>query len=117
MKTIKNTPINSGTGDTLTVAFGICNDNFNDINLILSGLTANTGTTVITETSQLINDGEDGTNPFISALDIAPLYSLIAAQNVTISGLTSTIINQNNLITTINSDIIDIKARLTNCGC
>jgi hypothetical protein len=117
MKTIKNTPVNSGLGDTLSAAFGICNDNFTDIGVLLSGLTANTGTTVITETSQLINDGANGTNPFITALDIAPLYALIAAQNTTISGLTSTIINQNSLITTINSDIIDIKNRLTNCGC
>jgi hypothetical protein len=117
MEIIINTPINSGTGDTLSAAFGKVNDNFNDIEVILSGLTANTGTTVITETSQLINDGANGTNPFITALDTAPLYALIAAQNTTISGLTSTIINQNSLITIINSDIIDIKNRLTNCGC
>jgi hypothetical protein len=117
MEIIINTPINSGTGDVLSTAFGKVNDNFNDIEVILSGLTANTGTTVITETSQLINDGANGTNPFITALDTAPLYALIAAQNTTISGLTSTIINQNSLITTINSDIIDIKNRLTNCGC
>ena len=42
-----------------------------DIQNELSGLTG----TVITRTSQLINDGEDGTNPFVDTIDLATKFN------------------------------------------
>lgn len=42
-----------------------------DINNTLSGLTG----TAITRTSQLINDGEDGNNPFVDTIDLATKFN------------------------------------------
>lgn len=63
---ITTTPLNSGNGDTLPVAFGKVNSMTEEIYTSLSGLSA----TVITNTSQLTNDGADGTHPFITIEDV-----------------------------------------------
>jgi chromosome segregation ATPase len=112
-QTIVNTPINSGEGDSLKVAFDKVNSNFDEL---YSGIS-------ITGTSQLINDAgfitsdELPTEYPMSA--ITGLNSALVSLNSSISGLTNTTnVNSQDILTiqgdlnTINSTISTINSTL-----
>lgn len=96
MEIINNTPVNSGLGDNLKVAFDKVKSNFAELYSLVEALAA-----PVTETSQLTNDGEDGVNSFITALDIPNTYTI-----ADIIGLQSTL---NNLQNAINVAVDDIS--------
>lgn len=122
---INNTSTNP---DTLQVAFGKVNNNFEEL---YSAVTATTGSTVVTKTSDLTNDGADGVNPFITIQDVPTTIAIsgvtglsaalsqiesdvqgntddIVALNATISTLTGIINTQNGQIATMQGQIADL---------
>jgi len=97
-QTINNTPADSGLGDSLKVSMDKINANFTEV---YNNVASISGVTVITTTSQLINDGQDGDNPFITALEIPT--------SIAISGVTG-------LETRLSNDENDIAALQTENG-
>lgn len=98
IQTINNTPANSGNGDSLFVMTTKVNDMFTEV---YDNIESISGATVITSTSQLTNDGADGTHPFISIEDVPT--------SIAISGVTG-------LETRLENDEIDIAALQTETG-
>lgn len=87
---ILNTPINSNSGTSLQEACTMINENFTEL---YSAIT-------ISGTSQLTNDGADGINPFITALDIPTTIEMSA-----VTGLNSAILSINNSITGLTASL------------
>jgi hypothetical protein len=125
---INNSTINP---DTLKVAMDKSNSNFSEL------YSAVTGTTVVTKTSDLTNDGANGTNPFITIQDVPTTIAIsgvtglsaalsqiqsdvqgntddIVSLNATISTLTGIINTQNGQIATMQADIADLYNIINN---
>lgn len=135
---IITTPLNSGNGDTLPVAFGKVNDMTQELYASLTGSS-------ITNTSELTNDGADGTHPFITIEDVpttiqisgvtglstilsnlqsdldtvetvtydnqndvAALQTQLGDANLAIQSMNTLITNQNTLITAMQAQIADL---------
>lgn len=121
---INNTTVNP---DTLKVAMDKVNDNFSELYSAVTGTTA----TTVTKTSDLTNDGADGTHPFITLQDVPTTIAIsgvtglsaalsqiesdvqgntddIVALNATISTLTGIINTQNGQIATMQGQIADL---------
>lgn len=121
---INNTTVNP---DTLKVAMDKVNDNFSELYSAVTGTTA----TTVTKTSDLTNDGADGTHPFITIQDVPTTIAIsgvtglstalsqiqsdvqdndddIVALNTTISTLTGIINTQNGQIATMQGQIADL---------
>lgn len=119
---INNTNTNP---DTLQAAFTKVNNNFEEL------YSAVTGTTTVTKTSDLTNDGADGTHPFITLQDVPTTIAMsgvtglsaalsqiesdvqgnsddIVALNTTISTLSGIINTQNGQIATMQGQIADL---------
>ena len=124
---INNTNTNP---DTLQTAFTKVNNNFEEL---YSAVTA----TTITKTSELTNDGADGTHPFITLQDVPTTIAMsgvtglsaalsqiqsdvqdntddIVALNATISSLTAIINTQNGQIATMQGQIADLYNIINN---
>lgn len=97
-QTINNTPADSGLGDSLKVSMDKINANFTEV---YNNVASISGATVITTTSQLTNDGADGTHPFITIEDVPT--------SIAISGVTG-------LETRLSNDEGDIAALQTENG-
>lgn len=140
-QTINNTPADSGLGDSLKASMDKINANFTEV---YNNIASISGVTVITSTSQLINDGQDGDNPFITALEIPSTYEItdivgletrltndeldiaalqsensqqsldIIALNDTITTLTGIINTQNGQIATMQGQIADLYNIINN---
>mgnify|MGYP007100047528 CR=1 FL=1 len=95
---INNIPADSGNGDSLKVAFDKVNANFAEV---YSAVTA----TTVTKTSDLTNDGADGTHPFISTND-SIAFSAVTSLQSTIDDLQSQIDTLNDTISDLNADIV-----------
>jgi peptidoglycan hydrolase CwlO-like protein len=125
---INNSTINP---DTLKVAMDKSNSNFSEL------YSAVTGTTVVTKTSDLTNDGANGVNPFITIKDVPTTIAIsgvtglsaaigqiqsdvqgntddIVSLNATISTLTGIINTQNGQIATMQADIADLYNIINN---
>jgi hypothetical protein len=125
---INNTTVNP---DTLKVAMDKTNSNFSEL------YSAVTGTTVVTKTSDLTNDGANGVNPFITIQDVPTTIAIsgvtglsaaigqiqsdvqgntddIVSLNATISTLTGIINTQNGQIATMQADIADLYNIINN---
>jgi peptidoglycan hydrolase CwlO-like protein len=125
---INNTTVNP---DTLKVAMDKSNSNFSEL------YSAVTGTTVVTKTSDLTNDGANGVNPFITIQDVPTTIAIsgvtglsaalsqiqsdvqgntddIVSLNATISTLTGIINTQNGQIATMQADIADLYNIINN---
>jgi peptidoglycan hydrolase CwlO-like protein len=125
---INNSTINP---DTLKVAMDKSNSNFSEL------YSAVTGTTVVTKTSDLTNDGANGVNPFITIQDVPTTIAIsgvtglsaaigqiqsdvqgntddIVSLNATISTLTGIINTQNGQIATMQADIADLYNIINN---
>jgi hypothetical protein len=119
---INNTTVNP---DTLKVAMDKSNANFSEL------YSAVTGTTAVTKTSDLINDGADGVHPFITIEEVPTTIAIsgvtglsatltqieddvqnntddIVTLNATISTLSGIINTQNGQISTMQADIADL---------
>ena len=124
---INNTNTNP---DTLQTAFTKVNNNFEEL---YSAVTA----TTITKTSELTNDGADGTHPFITLQDVPTTIAMsgvtglsaalsqiqsdvqdneydILALNTTISTLTGIINTQNGQIATMQGQIAELYNIINN---
>jgi hypothetical protein len=107
------------------------NSNFSEL------YSAVTGTTVVTKTSDLTNDGANGVNPFITIKDVPTTIAIsgvtglsaaigqiqsdvqgntddIVSLNATISTLTGIINTQNGQIATMQADIADLYNIINN---
>lgn len=120
-QTIINTPADSGLGDSLKVAMDKCNSNFTELYTAVSGAT-------ITATSDLTNDGSDGTHPFITAQDLPSSFAMsavtglnsalstinanIASISATTTGHTATIASMQSSITTITSALVAMNSTI-----
>ena len=116
--------------DNLKVAMDKVNDNFSEL---YSAVTA----TTVTKTSDLTNDGADGTHPFITLQDVTTTIAIsgvtglstalsqiqsdvqdnddnIVALNTTISTLTGIINTQNGQIATMQGQIADLYNIINN---
>jgi peptidoglycan hydrolase CwlO-like protein len=125
---INNSTINP---DTLKVAMDKSNSNFSEL------YSAVTGTTVVTKTSDLTNDGANGVNPFITIQDVPTTIAIsgvtglsaalgqiqsdvqgntddIVSLNATISTLTGIINTQNGQIAIMQADIADLYNIINN---
>ena len=125
---INNTTVNP---DNLKVAMDKTNANFAEL------YSAVTGTTAVTKTSDLTNDGADGVNPFITIQDVPTTIAIsgvtglssqltqiesdvqtntddIVALNATISTLTGIINTQNGQIAAMQGDIADLYNIINN---
>lgn len=124
---INNTTVNP---DTLKVAMDKSNSNFSELYTTVSAIT-------VTKTSDLTNDGADGTHPFITIQDVPTTIAIsgitglsaaisqiqndvqgntddIVALNATISTLTGIINTQNGQIATMQADIADLYNIINN---
>ena len=124
---INNTTVNP---DTLKVAMDKSNSNFSELYTTVSAIT-------VTKTSDLTNDGADGTHPFITIQDVPTTIAIsgvtglsaalsqiendvqgntddIVALNATISNLTGIINTQNGQIATMQADIADLYNIINN---
>jgi hypothetical protein len=108
---INNTPTGSGLGDKLYIAFGKVNDNFTEL---YDSVDSISGSLTKTKTSEFINDGADGLNPFISSSQIPVSWSMNS-----ITGLTSSLnylytasLSNSASISSSNSDIMKLEANL-----
>lgn len=110
---INNNPADSGLGDSIKVAFDKTNNNFIELYDSLSGITS------ITKTSELINDGSNGTNEFISVGDSIPMSAItglitsIQNLNSDINNLSIELSGNTDSITTIQDDINAINSSIT----
>lgn len=95
-QTINNTPADSGLGDSLKASMDKINANFTEV---YNNVATISGTTAITSTSDLINDGEDGVNPFITINDVP---TTIAISNVT--GLSTILDDVDTALTNLTND-------------
>lgn len=109
-ETINNTPQDSGLGDNLKVAFDKVKNNFAELYTLIGSLA-----TPITKTSDITNDGEDGINPFITALDIPTSFDIddvIGLQTV-LNALGSSITTNTGDIANLLITISTLQADLT----
>jgi hypothetical protein len=125
---INNTTVNP---DTLKIAMDKSNANFSEL------YSAVTGTTAVTKTSDLTNDGANGVNPFITIQDVPTTIAIsgvtglssqlsqiegdvqdntddIVTLNATIATLTGIINTQNGQIATMQGNIADIYNIINN---
>jgi chromosome segregation ATPase len=86
--------------DTLKVAFDKVNSNFDE----LYSSTAST----VTKTSDLTNDGSDGTHPFITIQDVPTTISISG-----VTGLSSELSQINDAIQTNTDDIVTLNATIS----
>lgn len=113
---INNTPSGSGLGDTLYVATNKINAMTEEIYDILGTLS---GSLAKTKTSEFINDGEDGTHPFLTTEDSITIEQVVGLQaaldnlQLNINGLASTITTNTSNITQLQSDTSTISTTVT----
>lgn len=107
---ITNTPINSGLGDNLKVAFDKVNSNFIEVYDLLSSLGV-----LPTKTSDLTNDGENGINPFITLLDIPTSYEIsdIDGLQTALDSLQLSIVNLQSEYTSLGIIVNDLTYDLS----
>lgn len=105
---IVNSPADSGNGDSLFVSMNKINANFAEL---YSGMTGST----ITKTSDLQNDGADGTHPYITAQDIPASYpmSAITNLNTTIQTLTNRIVALEDQVQEQTTDIVILNSTIS----
>jgi peptidoglycan hydrolase CwlO-like protein len=109
---IANSPADSGLGDSLYVAMNKINSNFAEV---YSGLSA----TTITKTSELENDGADGSHPFISVGDAIPmsavtsLNSSLQAINNSLAAISATTSGNTASISAIEDELVVINSTIS----
>lgn len=105
---INNTPADSGNGDSLFVAMNKIKSNFDEL---YSGMTGSS----ITKTSDLENDGADGTHPFISVGDAIPMSAITSLNtslqsiNNSLASLSASTGSNTSDISAIESDLVTIN--------
>lgn len=107
---IVNTPTGSGLGDTLTVAFGKVNSMTDELYTSIGNLS---GSLAKTKTSEFTNDGADGINPFITALDIPTTWTIESITGLTdsLTQLQSGIDSLNGTVNNNGLDIADLQTQ------
>jgi hypothetical protein len=104
---INNTPSGSGLGDTLYVATGKINAMTLEIYTILGTIS---GSLTKTNTSEFINDGEDGTHPFLSTSSsiaissVTGLQTALGSLQASINSVSSSVLQNSTDISTLQSD-------------
>jgi len=106
-KVINNTPINSGLGDNLKIAFDKVNEMTEEIYSLLSQLQLASGNTV-TNTSELVNDGESG-SPFLTLETTPTTWQISNISGLTFQ-LTSITEELNSISSTLSSNGEDISS-------
>ena len=108
---IINTPINSGLGDSLYSAFTKTNLNFTELYTNVATISAST---LITKTSQLVNDGDDTVNPFISLNDLptSKPISYITGLQTELDNIHSELTIATNTNTTQSTDILNLQNQI-----
>ena len=110
-QTIINTPANSGLGDSLKVSMDKINANFTEV---YTNVAIISGATAITSTSDLINDGEDGVNPFITMNDVPTSIAIsgVTGLSTILDDVDTALTNLSNDTNANTDDIITINSAL-----
>lgn len=102
-QTIINTPANSGLGDSLKVSMDKINSNFTELY-----------TNIVTNTSDLTNDGSDGVNPFITMNDVPTSIAIsgVTGLSTILDDVDTALTNLSNDTNANTDDIITINSAL-----
>ena len=108
---INNTPADSGLGDSLKASMDKINANFTEV---YNNVASISGATAITSTSDLINDGEDGVNPFITINDVPTTIAIsgVTGLSTILDDVDTALTNLTNDTNANADDIVTINAAL-----
>jgi hypothetical protein len=108
---INNTPADSGLGDNLKASMDKINANFTEV---YNNVASISGATAITSTSDLINDGEDGVNPFITINDVPTTIAIsgVTGLSTILDDIDTAITNLTNDTNANTADIVTINSAL-----
>jgi hypothetical protein len=115
-QTINNSPADSGLGDSLFVSMNKINANFTEV---YNNVASISGMTSVTNTSELINDGADGTHPFISVDDAIPmsaitsLNSSLQAINNSLAAISATTNANTASVSAIEGELVTINTTIS----